>query len=141
MFPIHFIYSSSRVTPEGCVCVCVLLPPYHSPSLLPYPHFISAASLPHAPSSYQHTPSRPPHTTPSFITSSPLNTSFILNQSSNALLPPDSLCLDDSNLGILSAVACVHGELSSSSSSGSLIEKVEALRVHSTSGGCVCARV
>lgn len=115
-------------TPLNDAAALLKTPPTAKNGTMPQP------SLPHAPSSYQHTPSRPPHTTPSFITSSPLNTSFILNQSSNALLPPDSLCLDDSNLGILSAVACVHGELSSSSSSGSLIEKVEALRVHSTSG-------
>ena len=53
-------------------------------------------------------------------------------------MPSDSICFDDSNLGILSAVACYHGELSSSES---LTEKVEDLRVHSTSGVCVCVCV
>ena len=107
---------------------CVSLPhPLFSPTPPTFP-----VLQPHPPTSYQHTPNRPVHTMPCNITSSPLNASFILNQSSNSLLPPDSLCLDDSSLGILSAVACYHGELSSS---GSLTEKVEALRVHSTSGG------
>ena len=105
----------------------------------------SAESQPTAPPPYQYTPNRLAHTTPSYITSSPLNASFILNQSNNGLLPTaDSICLDDSNLGILSTVACYYGELSSS---GSLTEKVEALTVHSTSGGLdvvmlnVCALV